>query len=293
METARLWQMYRHNLAVLAFVVGSVAAVAACGDDTAAPASTAAATTAAPDTTAAPETTAPATTAAPESTLPATTVPDTTESTSTAPPPRFTYPDGIRDVRYCEVVLLKADTDGLYAEVWNTMGRSECPQDEWEAIDTAAIAAEYGAATALANGPRYWTLDRIDAAIQLTAPVTVFGTLEMFLGATVDLGAGLPSTAPYTQRPVARDTVFYFDAGTEVYELTDPDGAVYVMQSYSQKLDPTLSADQLAGLGGRLKLPAGWTFSSRVLDAELEVRDVDGVAVVVQDDFENTYQLEA
>ena len=60
-----------------------------------------------------------------------------------------------------------------------------------------------------------------------------------------------------------------------------------------QKLDPTLSADQLAGLGARLKLPAGWTFSTRVLDAELEVRDVDGVAVVVQDDFENTYQLVA
>jgi hypothetical protein len=286
--------MYRHKSVALALVIGSLATVAACGDDAAAPASTAAATTAAPDTTAAAETTVPATTAAIDTTTaPQTTAPDTTEPTSTAPPPRFTYPDGIRDVRYCEVVLLKADTDGLYAEVWNTMGRSECPQDEWEAIDTAAIAAEYGAATALANGPRYWTLDRIDATMQSTAPVTVFGTLEMFLGATVDLGAGLPSTAPYTQRPVARDTVFYFDAGTEVYELTDPDGAVYVMQSYSQKLDPTLSADQLAGLGARLKLPAGWTFSTRVLDAELEVRDVDGIAVVVQDDFENTYQLEA
>jgi hypothetical protein len=281
--------MYRHKFVALALTIGSIATVAACGDDATAPASTAATTTAAPDTTAAAETTVPATTAA----IDTTTAPDTTEPTSTAPPPRFTYPDGIRDVRYCEVVLLKADTDGLYAEVWNTMGRSECPQDEWEAIDTAAIAAEYGAVTALANGPRYWTLDRIDATMQLTAPVTTFGTIEMFRGATVDLGTGLPSTAPYAQRPVARDTVFYFDAGTEVYELTDPDGAVYVMQSYSQKLDPTLSADQLAGLGGRLKLPAGWTFSSRVLDAELEVRDVDGVAVVVQDDFENTYQLEA
>jgi hypothetical protein len=281
--------MYRHKFVALALTIGSIATVAACGDDATAPASTAATTTAAPDTTAAAETTVPATTAA----IDTTTAPDTTEPTSTAPPPRFTYPDGIRDVRYCEVVLLKADSDGLYAEVWNTMGRSECPQDEWEAIDTAAIAAEYGAATALANGPRYWTLDSIDATVQMTAPVTVFGAIEMFLGATVDLGAGLPSTAPYTQRPVARDTVFYFDAGTEVYELTDPDGAVYVMQSYSQKLDPTLSADQLAGLGARLKLPAGWTFSTRVLDAELEVRDVDGIAIVVQDDFENTYQLEA
>jgi hypothetical protein len=281
--------MNRQKIVVLAFVIGSIATVTACGDDAAAPASTAVApaTTATPATTAAPETTTP------EATVPATTAPDTTAPGSTAPPPRFTYPDGIRDVRYCEVVLLKADSDGLYAEVWNTMGRSECPQDEWEAIDTAAIAAEYGAATALANGPRYWTLDRIDATMQQTAPVTTFGSIEMFLGATVDLGAGLPSTAPYTQRPVARDTVFYFDAGTEVYELTDPDGVVYVMQSYSQKIDPTLSADQLPGLGGRLKLPAGWTFSSRVLDAELGVRDVDGVAVVVQDDLENTYQLMA
>jgi hypothetical protein len=283
------WHMNRQKIVVLAFVIGSIATVTACGDDAAAPASTAVApaTTATPATTAAPETTTP------EATVPATTAPDTTAPGSTAPPPRFTYPAGIRDVRYCEVVLLKADSDGLYAEVWNTMGRSECPQDEWEAIDTAAIAAEYGAATALANGPRYWTLDRIDATMQQTAPVTTFGSIEMFLGATVDLGAGLPSTAPYTQRPVARDTVFYFDAGTEVYELTDPDGVVYVMQSYSQKIDPTLSADQLPGLGGRLKLPAGWTFSSRVLDAELSVRDVDGVAVVVQDDLENTYQLVA
>jgi hypothetical protein len=282
--------MYRHKFVALTLAIGSIATVAACGDDATAPASTAAATTA--PTTVAPTTAAPATTAV-DTTAPATTDQATTAPASTTPPPRFTYPDGIRDVRYCEVVLLKADTDGLYAEVWNTMGRSECPQDEWEAIDTAAIAAEYGAATALANGPRYWTLDRIDATMQSTAPVTVFGTLEMFLGATVDLGAGLPSTTPYTQRPVARDTVFFFDAGSEVYELTDPDGAVYVMQSYSQKLDPTLSADQLAGLGARLKLPAGWTFSTRVLDAELEVRDVDGVAVVVQDDFENTYQLVA
>ncbi len=290
MATTRLWQMYRHKFVALTLAIGSIATVAACGDDATAPASTAAATTT--PTTVPPTTAAPATTAV-DTTAPATTDQATTAPASTTPPPRFTYPDGIRDVRYCEVVLLKADTDGLYAEVWNTMGRSECPQDEWEAIDTAAIAAEYGAATALANGPRYWTLDRIDATMQSTAPVTVFGTLEMFLGATVDLGAGLPSTTPYTQRPVARDTVFFFDAGSEVYELTDPDGAVYVMQSYSQKLDPTLSADQLAGLGARLKLPAGWTFSTRVLDAELEVRDVDGVAVVVQDDFENTYQLVA
>ena len=288
--------MYRHKI-VAAVAFGTLTLGAACSDDTA---STAAAPTTLPATTR-PATTLPGTTQ-PTTTLPATTLPPTTlppttqadtTTAATAPPPRFTYPNGLRDVRYCEVVLLRTGDNGLYAEVWNTMGRSECPQDEWEALDTAAIAAENGAITALANGPRYWTLDSIDATVQLTAPITTFGTIEMFRGATVELGAGLPSTAPYTKRPVARDTVFRFDAGTTVYELTAPDGAVYVMQSYSQKIDPTLRADGLASLGDRLTLPAGWTFSSRVLDAELEVRDVDGIAVVVQDDFENTYQLVA
>jgi len=40
-------------------------------------------------------------------------------------------------------------------------------------------------------------------------------------------------------------------------------------------------------------VPAGWTYTVRHLDADLDVRDVDGIALVVQDELHNTYQLEA
>lgn len=220
-------------------------------------------------------------------TEPAATEPSTTVADTTVP---MADPTALRGVRYCEVLLLHQDSSGLVADVWNTMGHSECPQADWEALDAAAIAAERGAMVARLNGPRYWTLDEIDATMQLSAPVTTFGTIEMFLAATVNLGAGTPVQTPYTERGVVRETVFVFHAGTEVYELTDPDGTLYVMQSYAQTLDPTMSAERLPGLGSELQLPEGWTFTVETLADELELFSTDGIATVIQDDFQNTYQ---
>ena len=107
----------------------------------------------------------------------------------------------------------------------------------------------------------------------------------------MDLGSGVPDRRPYAETAVKRDTEFAFDAGREVYELTAPDGSVYIMQSYSLEVDPGLDATALAGVSERLSLPEGWTFSTRVLDERLVVEDVDGTAVVVQDDLRNSYQL--
>jgi hypothetical protein len=39
-----------------------------------------------------------------------------------------------------------------------------------------------------------------------------------------------------------------------------------------------------------LKLPTGWTFESKVLDAPLDVPTTNGIAYVVQDELQNTYQ---
>jgi hypothetical protein len=119
---------------------------------------------------------------------------------------------------------------------------------------------------------------------------STFGELPMFLAATVDLGTTLPEQTPYTERHVVRQTIFRFDAGTEVHELTDPDGQHYVMQSYSHIFDDGQTLATLDGLSDRLDLPAGWTYASRVLDERLDVLSRDGVATVVQDDLQNTYQ---
>lgn len=272
--------MYRQILLAAAATTLTLAACSSGNDGADGTATTAAAVA-----TSAPTTSAPTTSASDTSVAP------TTEAPTTSASP---YPNGLRDVLYCEIALVTLGADAHFSlAVWNSMGHSVCPPDQWAAIDAAAVAKENNALIALKNGPRHWTLDRIDATMQLTAPVTKFGEIEMFLGATVDLGTTPPSATPYLGRNVKRDTVFHFDAGTDVYELTADDGRVYVMQSYSQEIDPTLTIDRLAGLGSVLKVPAGWSFAVRHLDAPLDVRDVDGIALVVQDELHNTYQLEA
>ena len=216
---------------------------------------------------------------------------DTTPTTEADPTGASAGIDGLRGVRYCEVLLLTDDEEGFSAAVWNTMGMSECPADQWEALDAAAIAQERGAVAALLNGPRYWTLDSITTDLRAGAPETTFGEIGMFQAATVALGDELPSQTPYTERSIQRDTVFGFAAGSEVYELVAPDGTTYVMQSWSQSVDPALEEADLAGLGGRLEMPTGWGFQTRALEEPLDVlSDDDGVAVVVQDELQNTYQ---
>ena len=62
------------------------------------------------------------------------------------------------------------------------------------------------------------------------------------------------------------------------------------MQSYSLIQDRSMSAEDLATLGNRLDLPDGWTYNARTLQEPLQIALVDGGAIVVQDEFENSYQ---
>ena len=65
---------------------------------------------------------------------------------------------------------------------------------------------------------------------------------------------------------------------------------MYVMQSYSEIVDPSLRMADLQNLGSRLKLPAGWKFPySGSLCAPRVI--ATGEARIVQDDLENTYQI--
>jgi hypothetical protein len=120
----------------------------------------------------------------------------------------------------------------------------------------------------------------------------MFGTLEMFRAATVDIGPIPPNLAPYTERRTARETIFEYAAGDEVHELVTDDGRVYIMQSYSLQNDATLTEANLSEIAGtKIEPPAGWTFRSRMLDEALRVRTAGGIAVVLQDELSNTYQL--
>ncbi len=82
--------------------------------------------------------------------------------------------EGLRGVRYCELNFIYPDlqTGSLYTEMWNSTGlnnaadpKDTCPADAWAKVDTAALAKEHKVMAVWKNGPRGWTVDRIDLPV--------------------------------------------------------------------------------------------------------------------------------
>lgn len=220
------------------------------------------------------------------------TVADSTTSSSTSTTSTTVVAvESMRGKRYCEVLLVGPGATGAEADVYSTWTLNECPAEQWNAIDMAVVAAEQGALIALANGPRYWSMDSVTKAPMSEQVFATFGEIEMLRLATVSLGPVADLGKPYLPRAVDRETVFTYAAGSTVHELTAPDGSVYVMQSWSQQVEPTLDEAALVDLTPQLTLPEGWTYSTRVLTSELRVETVDQAAMVLQDDLRNSYSL--
>ena len=198
----------------------------------------------------------------------------------------------LRNQRYCEVLVGRRAWLNLEVKVFNTQGLNLCPEAQWKTLTKESIEKSFDASFVLLNGPRYWTMDEIQAAGSTVNDVKeTFGGIEMNLRATVQVSLlkQLIGSKQYTPNEVTRTTNFIYRAGSAVYELTSPGGDVYVMQSYSQIVNPVLSMKDLPVLGEQLKLPAGWTYRSRVLDQDLSLI-ANGVAYVLQDNLSNSYQ---
>ena len=199
--------------------------------------------------------------------------------------------DHMRGIRYGEVLAMYLRDTGLEAEVYGTQMLNDCPQELWETLDADAIAKDMGAVFVKLNGPRYWLLDGLGSKVAVVDPVYKdFNGIQMRRIATIPIGADF-AAGPYTVRNVNRGAVFFFDAGKTVYELVDPEGRAYVLQARCVGVDPSMTEESLATLGERLALPEGWSYRTRVLDAELVVDTSATLATVVQDEFENTYTL--
>ena len=209
---------------------------------------------------------------------------------STANPTR----ESMHGVRYCEILLISRKDDGIHGEVFNTFPLNECPDDQWKAIDTVAIAKAEGVFFASSNGPRYWAMDSVAKSDASETYKKTFGEIEMNHYASVFVGANPAAMQnPYTPRAVDRKAAFTFNAGTTVYMLRDAEGKTYVMQSWSQQVDPELVEDDLLTLGERLELPEGWTYESKTLTQEFVVETRAEDAQVLSDDLRNSYSYVA
>ena len=200
------------------------------------------------------------------------------------PPP----PLDLRDARYCEVLELRGELPDAKVNVWNTIAFSDCPQPKFETLDPAAIAAQTGAALVLINGPRYFLMDSAEARIG--SRVRVFGGMRMRKVAQLPIASVADlAQRTYSERTVERVNNWQWEEGSRVYELLAPDGATYVMQSYTLMRDPLLTIGDLRRLGDRLALPEGWRYRTRRLSRDLAL-GAEGEATILQDDLLNTYQ---
>ncbi|CAN7579320.1 cysteine rich repeat-containing protein [Rhizobium sp. LjRoot258] len=198
---------------------------------------------------------------------------------------------------FCEFGLIIGDSfDTAEAHIFNTTGTSDCPSrldDKIVAAGPEAFAREHGAIAGWLNPRRYWMFDEF-WVYEVGNPHDFAGVMASWMGKLpfTALKAGASGT-PYNPGKIYRNDTFKFKAGTTVYLLDAADGGTFVMQSWTDHYEPSLTYDKLKDLGPMYKkLPEGWKFRIKVLDSDLEVTPPapDHLAIVMQDEFRNTFQ---
>jgi hypothetical protein len=198
--------------------------------------------------------------------------------------------EGVRNVRYCEIIPVVRHGIRFVATVYNTLGLNDCPPAVWDKITEAAMKKRFGALKVVLNGPRHFVMDAIAAEGDTASGATIdAGGLALTARATIKVGLSDLRSKPYRERTIERETRYVFRAGQAVFLLVRPDGGRYAMQSYAQIVDKSLGYADLPKLGDRLKLPAGWRYETMTPDTDLML-GAQGKATVVQDDLDNTYQ---
>jgi hypothetical protein len=204
--------------------------------------------------------------------------------------------DNMRDMRYCEVFLICGDVG---ANVYNTIGlnneknpKDTCPDSIMVNFSTGAVMEQYDVQGVFLNGPRNFILDSMN--IPTGTMVRDFKGLKarwmgnLHLPPGVSLGAKKTETA-YIPTTIDRKSEFFFVKGQPVFILDDPEGTPWVMKSYTNRLYPDLTYENLKTLDRKLKLPPGWKYRIKVLDQNLELRPFKGTARITQDELQNTY----
>jgi hypothetical protein len=114
------------------------------------------------------------------------------------------------------------------------------------------------------------------------APTTTFGFAAFNANAT-----GLA----YIPSNVVRNATWTYYANNQIFQLLDPSGNLYVMQSCARFVDPNLIYENLqnvAYMASELDLPAGWSYSVAQLLQQFD-NNSEGNAILVQDALGNSY----
>jgi hypothetical protein len=95
----------------------------------------------------------------------------------------------------------------------------------------------------------------------------------------------------YIPSSVVRDATWTYYANKQIFQLLDPSGNLYVMQSYARFINPGLTYENLQDVDymtSVMGLPTGWSYSSAQLAQQFN-NISEGNAVLVQDALGNSY----
>jgi hypothetical protein len=121
-----------------------------------------------------------------------------------------------------------------------------------------------------------------------------FGGMQFNYVARMQMPSGFDterdqSAQAYHPTQIRRVSTYEFHSGQPVFLLRSPDEITWVLQTFTDHVDPTLTELTLPGLGSRLSLPPGWQFKAATLDRGLSVA-TNGLANIVSDNLSNMYQ---
>lgn len=220
--------------------------------------------------------------------IPATT-PAAAVSGASVPAPEKRIIGGLYNTRYCEIFAISpATATGFPVAIYNTIGVNDCPTAIWESLDFQAIARAEGVFVAAPNGPRRWVVDAVVGG--QPGPVKDLGGLMM--REVASLTATSLSPPPFSVTTIRRNNSWIFRKGRTIREMISPTGSRYVMQAYTNTVDPSLNLSTLNTVGSNplTQMPPGWKFRTRKLKRKLVVT-ARGEAKIVRDGLRSVYQL--
>jgi hypothetical protein len=191
-----------------------------------------------------------------------------------------------------EIFLLTKAGDHMDATVYNTTGFGPCPESEFDAIDVNQLARDTGSDLAWKNARRFWMMDELQ--INLAGEPAEFGGIKFNLVARMQMPADFDftqdqSARAYNPTQIRRVSTYRFVGGRPVFLLRSPDQTTWVMQTFTNHIDATLTDTDLPELDSRLGLADGWQFKAVTLSRDLTI-NTTGLANIVPDNLSNMYQ---
>jgi hypothetical protein len=118
------------------------------------------------------------------------------------------------------------------------------------------------------------------------------GIKSAWMGSVSPEGLKAAMGKPYVSLHPARASKYLYKKGEPVFLLIPPNSkGVWVMQSWTNHVQKSLTYDALSQLRSMLTLPAGWRFETKVLDRDLTITPLPPAykAYTTADNFLNIY----